>query len=120
VVEADPRAGGRFRIVMKGPECDHDHRGEYLVVERPHRLVFTWTSEATQGRSTTVTVEIRARGPNETELVLTHEGLPDEAAADGHRSGWGDIVEKLGARLREGAGAPVARQGGKRAREGGT
>jgi uncharacterized protein YndB with AHSA1/START domain len=101
VVSVDPRVGGRFRIVMKGPDCDHEHTGEYLVLERPRRLVFTWTSAATQGRATTVSVELVARGPDETELTLLHEGLPDETAAERHRSGWGDILRKLEADVSE-------------------
>ncbi len=95
VVEVDARVGGRFRIVMKGPDCDHEHTGEYQVLERPHRLVFTWISEATGGRSTTVSVEIRTLGPGKVELTLTHEGLPDETAAARHGSGWGAILRKL-------------------------
>jgi uncharacterized protein YndB with AHSA1/START domain len=95
VVEVDARVGGRFRIVMKGPDCDHEHTGEYRVLERPRRLVFTWISEATGGRSSTVTVEIRNRRPGEVELTLTHEGLLDENTTAKHRSGWADILEKL-------------------------
>jgi uncharacterized protein YndB with AHSA1/START domain len=102
VVEVEARVGGRFRIVMKGPDCDHEHSGEYLVLDRPRRLVFTWISEATRGRGSTVSVEIRARGVGEVELTLTHEGLPDEPTAARHRSGWGDILQKLGAVLSAG------------------
>jgi uncharacterized protein YndB with AHSA1/START domain len=99
LVEVDARVGGSFRIVMKGPDRDHEHRGQYLVLERPHRLVFTWISDATRGRPSTVSVEIRSRGNREVELTLTHEGLPDEAVAAKHRSGWGDILRNLGAAL---------------------
>src|SRR5262245_53767676 len=99
VAEVDARVGGRSRIVMKGPDCDHEHEGEYLVLDRPRRLVFTWISQATQGRSTTVSVELRPREGGETELTLVHEGLPEEAVAD-HRSGWGDILQKLGGEWR--------------------
>ena len=105
VVELDARVGGRFRIVMQGPDCDHPHEGEYLVVERPRRLVFTWISAATGGLATTVSVELAPHGRGETELTLTHEGLPDEAAGDRHRSGWGDILRKLGASLHGTQGA---------------
>jgi uncharacterized protein YndB with AHSA1/START domain len=101
LVELDAREGGRFRIVMKGPDCDHVHEGEYLVVDRPRRLVFTWVSAATGGRATTVTVELVPRGSGKTELTLTHEGLPDEAARERHGSGWGDILRKLGASVPE-------------------
>ena len=99
VAEVDGRVGGRFRIVMKGPDRDHEHTGEFLVLDRPRRLVLTWTSAETQGRATTVSVELRRLDDERTELTLVHEGLPDEAAADKHRSGWGDILEKLGAAL---------------------
>src|SRR5262249_22671138 len=81
VWEADAGVGGRFRMVMVGPACDHEHTGEYLVLDRPRRLVFTWTSEATKGRATTVSVELEPRGRDETVLTLVHEGLPDEEAA---------------------------------------
>jgi uncharacterized protein YndB with AHSA1/START domain len=100
--EVDARVGGRFRIVMKGPDCDHEHTGEYLVLERPRRLVFTWISEATGGRASTVSVEISPRGRGEVELALTHEDLPDETAGAKHRSGWGDILQRLGATLATG------------------
>jgi uncharacterized protein YndB with AHSA1/START domain len=105
IVEVDARVGGRFRIVMKGPDCDHEHTGEYLVLERPRRLVFTWISEATGGRPTTVSVEIRPLGRGEAELTLTHEALVDDDAAAKHRSGWGDILRKLGAALATGGGS---------------
>lgn len=106
VVEVDARVGGSFRIVMKGPDCDHEHTGEYLVLERPHRLVFTWISEATGGRASTVSLEIRARGDREVELTLTHEGLADEATAAKHRSGWEDILQKLGTAVNDRRGLP--------------
>jgi uncharacterized protein YndB with AHSA1/START domain len=102
VAEVDARVGGRFRIVMKGPDCDHEHEGEYLVLDRPSRLVFTWVSEATRRRPSTVSVDLKRIGPGRTELTLTHEGLPDELAVVKHGSGWGSILEKLGAALARG------------------
>lgn len=41
----DPRVGGSFRIVMKGPQRDYEHSGEYQVMDPPHKLAFTWISE---------------------------------------------------------------------------
>jgi uncharacterized protein YndB with AHSA1/START domain len=101
IVESDPRVGGRFRIVMKGPDCENEHTGEYLVLDRPRALVFTWISRATRGKSTTVSVGIRRLGPGQTEVTLLHEGLPDEQATSQHGSGWGHILDKLGAALRD-------------------
>lgn len=94
-VTVDPRVGGGFRIVME-EEADaqaYEHRGEYLAIEPPSLLSFTWISEATDHRPTVVTIEFLERGA-ETELVLTHRRLAP-TQVDGHRSGWSDIVRLL-------------------------
>ena len=101
-VEVDPRVGGRFRIVMHHRGQDLEHRGEYLVIEPPSRLEFTWSSPATDARATLVTVELHPRD-GATELVLTHRRLPP-SRVDAHRRGWTDIVRLLGESL---GGAPA-------------
>lgn len=92
-VEADVRVGGRLRVVMRGDGITIEHTGTYLVVEPPHRLVFTWISEYTGGAPTAVTVTLSPRG-NETHLTLSHTGLSRHAATS-HRGGWGAILERL-------------------------
>ena len=91
--EVDPKVGGRFRIVMiEGPRR-YEHQGEYLVIEPPERLEFTWISQATDLRPTVVTIELLERDGN-TELVLTHRRLPTSQVGS-HRAGWTDIMKKL-------------------------
>jgi len=92
-VEADVRVGGRLRVVMRGDGMAIEHTGTYLVVEPPHRLVFTWISEYTGGSPTTVTVTLSPRG-NDTHLTLSHTDLSRDAAMS-HRDGWGTILERL-------------------------
>jgi uncharacterized protein YndB with AHSA1/START domain len=93
-VTVDPRVGGGFRIVMGGrSHGDVEHRGEYLAIEPPSLLSFTWISRHTGDRPTVVTIEFHDRGA-ETELVLTHRRLPPPAV-EGHRQGWTDIVRLL-------------------------
>ncbi len=96
--EVDPRVGGRFRIVMKHSGGVTEHTGEYLVIEPPGRLSFTWISEHTQQIATQVTVECFERGQG-TELVLTHRRLP-ESKIEAHRRGWGAILQNLDEALR--------------------
>ena len=97
-VTVDPRVGGGFRIVMQGrPEGDVEHRGEYLAIEPPSLLSFTWISRHTDDRPTVVTIEFHERGTG-TELVLTHRGLPAREI-EGHRQGWTDILRLLDAVL---------------------
>lgn len=91
--EVDPRVGRGFRIVMRHGHGAEEHWGEYLAIEPPSRLVFTWISAHTDRRPTVVTVDLRARDGG-TELVLTHRRLPP-TRVDAHRTGWTDIVRKL-------------------------
>ena len=98
--EVEPRVGGKFRIVMTHGSRDHEHRGEYLAIEPPSRLSFTWVSANTDLLPTVVTVEFLERDGG-TEVVLTHRRLPP-AQRDAHREGWTDIVRKLGETLAAG------------------
>lgn len=101
-VAVDPRVGGGFRIVMEGrPDGGaSEHRGEYLAIEPPSLLSFTWISKATDHKPTVVTIEFHERGTG-TELVLTHRGLPPKAV-EGHRKGWTDILRVLDEALTRG------------------
>jgi uncharacterized protein YndB with AHSA1/START domain len=100
IVELDPRVGGRFRIVMQQGKNGYEHRGEYLAIEPPSLLSFTWISAATDLRPTFVTVELHERDDG-TELVLTHRRLPREQV-DAHRQGWTDILRLLETELAAG------------------
>ena len=102
IVEVDPRVGGRFRILMQQKQggCGYEHQGEYLAIEPPSLLSFTWISAATDLRTTVVTVELHERDVG-TELVLTHRRLPRERV-DAHRQGWTDILRLLEARVATG------------------
>ncbi|MHA1536426.1 MAG: SRPBCC family protein [Alphaproteobacteria bacterium] len=102
-VEVDLRIGGRYRIVVVVGEAEREHWGEYLEIERPDRLVFTWFSDNTGGGETLVTIEFKAHGSGttgaRTELILTHEQLPDRQAAMQHEAGWTNILDALGVHL---------------------
>jgi uncharacterized protein YndB with AHSA1/START domain len=102
--EVDARVGGKFRIVMTHGNRDDEHWGEYLAIEPPSRLSFTWISANTDLQPTVVTVEFLAKGKS-TEVVLTHRRLPP-ARRDAHRNGWGGILRKLEETL---SGRPGAR-----------
>lgn len=94
----DPRIGGAFEIVMYSPEGSRVHTGVYRIIDRPRRLVFTWISPGTRQTESLVTVEFRA-GQRTTEVVLTHEQLPDGSAVQPHTKGWTRIIELLALEL---------------------
>ena len=96
--EVDLRVGGRLRIVMRGDGRVIEHTGEYLEIDPPRRLVFTWMSPYTGSVPSVITVELRAAGDDLTDLRLVHSRLPDEAAPR-HRGGWDAMLDRLGGRL---------------------
>ncbi|HEV3235280.1 MAG TPA: SRPBCC domain-containing protein [Candidatus Dormibacteraeota bacterium] len=92
--EVDLRVGGAFRIVMRGDGVEIDHVGEYIEVEPPRRLVFTWSSRFTGSKPSVVTVELEPDGEDATQLRLVHSRLP-ASAVESHGSGWGAMLERL-------------------------
>ena len=62
-VSVHARVGGAFRIVMEGQTHGAvEHRGEYLAIEPPSLLSFTWISKFTDQQPTLVTIEFHERG----------------------------------------------------------
>jgi len=96
-VEIDARIGGQFIIVERRGAEDIEHRGEYLDIDRPRRLIFTFGVPKYSRDMTRVCVGIL---PRETgcELTLTHEGVLPEFT-DRTNAGWMEILAKLAADL---------------------
>jgi uncharacterized protein YndB with AHSA1/START domain len=85
--ELDPRPGGIYRVWM---DADTVARGEFVEVEPPNRVVFTWGWEGNDNLppgSSTVELTLTADG-DATILFLRHDGLPDGEAAAMHEEGW--------------------------------
>jgi uncharacterized protein YndB with AHSA1/START domain len=98
IAEVDPRVGGRLRLVMRSPDGEEfGGTGAFIEIERPDRLVYSWTWDghgAHQGTNL-VEVEFRDLGDRTTLVVLTNRGLPDEAARRAHREGWQASLDNL-------------------------
>jgi uncharacterized protein YndB with AHSA1/START domain len=93
--ETDPRVGGTFRIVMVDDEDSVVHSGSYREIDRPRRLVFTWSSPVTQFRDTIVTVTFESSSDRSTVVEIHQVGLPDEEARASHDAGWSEILREL-------------------------
>ena len=93
IAQVEPRVGGRYEITMQGESGPLPHTGVYRVIDRPKRLVFTWHSIGTEHKETLVTVDFIRLGQR-TEVVVTHEQLP-ESALPSHHKGWTSGLEHL-------------------------
>lgn len=93
--DLEPRPGGIYSVDVTGR---YHARGEYVVVDPPRRVVFTWGWD--QGEhpvppgSSTVEVTLEPAGDG-TRLTLRHSGLPDEEQVTQHGHGWEHYMERL-------------------------
>jgi uncharacterized protein YndB with AHSA1/START domain len=89
----DLRVGGRYCIANLLPDGKTLMiEGEFLVVEAPHRLVYTW--RAGEDQKSRVTVRFEPRG-DATEVIVIHEQIPNERVRESHESGWSGCLEGL-------------------------
>jgi uncharacterized protein YndB with AHSA1/START domain len=93
--ELDPRPGGAYRVKVR----DYTACGEFVEVDHPRRLVWTWgwepegMSPLTPG-STTVEVELEPEG-SATALRFRHRGFANAAEAGRHEEGWAHYLDRL-------------------------
>jgi uncharacterized protein YndB with AHSA1/START domain len=101
----DVRPGGEFRtVVLSG----HTASGEYVEVDAPRRLVFTWGWEELEDGepnpvppgSSTIEIELEPVGPDgpngrSTLLRFTHRDLPGPASVESHGHGWDHYLGRL-------------------------
>jgi len=93
----DSRPGGVYRVgVIPGNTA----RGEFVELDPPRRLVFTWgwepspaANSAVPPGSSTVEIELLPAGDG-TTLRFVHRDLPSEAVAP-HAHGWDHYLERL-------------------------
>lgn len=101
-VEIDPRVGGIFSFVDRQDGQELDHRGEYLEIDRPRRLVFTWGIPSLSPASDKVTLEVMPSAGG-CQVTLTHE-LPTQWIAFQARcaANWGAMLDAVQAMVTEG------------------
>jgi uncharacterized protein YndB with AHSA1/START domain len=88
-----PVVGGTYRLVMLFPSGTTEISGEYLVVEPPHRLVFTWRPGGDGSRESRVSVLLEADGPG-TEMTIIHERT-DRRDREALAKGWASVTDHL-------------------------
>ncbi|MFH9990651.1 SRPBCC domain-containing protein [Streptomyces luteogriseus] len=98
-VESDLRPGGAYRIAMRPPEGDPFCLvGEFLQVEPPERLAYTfrWEDPDPEDRETVVTLSLHDIGPARSELILDQGHFASERRRGLHEEGWSQGLGKLG------------------------
>lgn len=95
-VEIDARVGGRFVFVDRRGGEDIEHAGEFLEIDRPRRLAFSFAVPKFSAEPARIQADFApaASGPEATLLTLVHEGVFAEYAAR-TEEGWQGILDGL-------------------------
>ena len=95
-IDLDPRVGGRFLIDIDDEGFELSVTGEYLELDPPHRLRFTWYCSVWDPSvpESIVTISLEPHGDTSTLMTIHHVQLPPRDV-DGHRDGWTLIGQQL-------------------------
>ncbi len=97
-VEIDPSVGGKFVFVDRRDGENVEHVGEYLLLERPHKIVFSVTVPKYSSTQTRVEVDIWPSTEGGCEVTLLHDGVFQDFARRTIQ-GWMQILADLEATL---------------------
>jgi uncharacterized protein YndB with AHSA1/START domain len=99
VLHSDLRAGGAYRIHMRGPEGDdHWTQGVFREIVEPERLVMVGSWADANGNPTSpqtvLTITLEEDG-GKTRLTLHQAIFESITACDEHRGGWNSSLDRL-------------------------
>lgn len=91
--EIDPRVGGRYTFTDRRAEGDVEHSGEYLELDRPRRIVFSFAVDGSAADRVEVDI---SPSPGGCTVTLATEMAREWAEyEDRAREGWSSILASL-------------------------
>ena len=93
-VTVDPRVGGTYRFLMSLPDRELVVTGEYIALDRPDRISFTWRCSDTGDLESIVAVTFEPHGNDATRMRITHSMLPATLVRK-HLEGWTLVARQL-------------------------
>jgi len=94
--EVDLRVGGRVRVVMRKPDgTEAEACGEFTLIDRPHRLVMTWTFDDEPSNEQLIELSF-SESEGSTTVLLVNTGISTDARREAQDWGWRGCLEQLG------------------------
>jgi uncharacterized protein YndB with AHSA1/START domain len=94
-LELHPVVGGSFRFDLQEKDGRiFVHTGQFLEIQRPQKLRFTWNSTVLGKHTSVVTVEFQEQ-TDHCLMVLLHELPEDDAIFRDHNRGWSVILDRF-------------------------
>jgi uncharacterized protein YndB with AHSA1/START domain len=93
----EARIGGSLRVVMTFSDHSREITGEFIALDRPERLSFTWHTDVDEHGSV-VTVLFAPHGDEQTHMTILHTRLLPPLVPS-YQGGWTSIAEALAGHL---------------------
>lgn len=93
--EVDLRVGGKVRVAMRRPDgSEVEAKGAYTVIDRPHRLVMTWTFGDEPSNEQLLEVSF-TESEGSTTVLLVNTGISTGERRDAQDWGWRGCLDQL-------------------------
>ncbi len=95
VAEVDLRVGGMVSVVMRRPDGREARaEGKYKLIDRPRRLVMTWTFDDDPSNEQMIELSFSESGGS-TRVLLVNNGISTDDRRDGQDEGWRGCLDQL-------------------------
>jgi uncharacterized protein YndB with AHSA1/START domain len=96
VAEVDLRVGGRVHVIMRRPDGrDGEMEGEYVLIERPHRLEMKWIFHDSPSNEQRIELTFTETALGETTVVLLNTLISTDERRASQDEGWRGCLEQL-------------------------
>jgi uncharacterized protein YndB with AHSA1/START domain len=93
--EVDLRVGGKVRVVMRRPDgTEAEAQGEYTLIERPHRLLMTWTFDDDPSNEQLIELSF-SESEGSTTVLMVNSGISSDERRDAQDWGWHGCFDEL-------------------------
>jgi uncharacterized protein YndB with AHSA1/START domain len=93
--EVDLRVGGKVRVVMRKPDgTEVEAQGEYMLIDRPHRLVMTWTFDDDPSNVQLIELSF-SESEGSTTVRMVNSGISTDERRGAQEEGWQGCFEQL-------------------------
>lgn len=98
--EVDLRVGGQIRVVMRRPDgTEASAQGEFQLIDRPHRLVMSWTFEDDPSNEQSLELFF-SEADGSTTVLLLNRGISTDERRHAQDWGWHGCIDQLERLLR--------------------
>jgi uncharacterized protein YndB with AHSA1/START domain len=93
--EVDLRVGGKIRVVMRKPDgTEVEAKGEYTLIDRPRRLVMTWTFDDDPSNEQLIELSF-SESENSTTVLMVNSGISTAKRRGNQDEGWHGCLDEL-------------------------